>query len=271
VQQAFSTVKAPSLYNALPAIEVLYAAWANCAKKEKYAVFEPALNAATSKLDEYYMKTVTSDAHIIAMSSCPLSCKNYLTMLPPVVNPKKKLSHFKKYWKKEEYDKVVKLIEAKVCIPHHSFVFSLNSLIQFIKHYEFPHHMTPSSEQSKKTKKPHKVDGLIHNNIETDSEYEGDEEEDPLSDLTKPWRGEFLHFLNARDVIPENMGIVKWWGVSGLSPFPTFIHKKFKEHPGTYRQMLTSIVCDYLPIMASSISSKCAFSSAGITISKQCN
>ena len=52
-----------------------------------------------------------------------------------------------------------------------------------------------------------------------DSEYEGDKEDDPLSDPTKPWRGEFLRFLNAKDVIPENMGIVEWWGVRVLSHF----------------------------------------------------
>ena len=107
-QQAFSAVKASTLYNALPAVEALYAAWTNRAKKEKYAVFEPALDAATSKLDEYYMKTATSNAHIIVMSASSSNCKNCLSAVSPVVNPKKMLSHFRKYWKKEEYDKVVK-------------------------------------------------------------------------------------------------------------------------------------------------------------------
>jgi hypothetical protein len=93
-------------------------------KKEKYGVFKSALNAATSKLDEYYMKNGTSNAHTIAMSASQPNCKNCLTTVPPVINPKKKLSHFKKYWKKEEYDKVVKLIEVKVCIPSLPFIFS---------------------------------------------------------------------------------------------------------------------------------------------------
>ena len=114
---------------------------------------------------------------------------------------------------------MVKLIEVRVCILSLLFVFSLNSITQFIEHYEFLHRMAPSSNQSKKTKKSHKVNGLIRDNIETDLEYEGDEEEDPLSDPTKPWRGEFLRFLNARDVILENMGIIEWWGVSVPSPF----------------------------------------------------
>jgi len=237
VQQAFSAVKAPSLYNALPAVKALYAAWTNCAKKEKYAIFEPALDTAISKLEEYYMKTANSDAHIIVMSSSQSNCKIYLTTVPPVVNPEKKLSHFKKYWKKKEYDKVVKLIEAKVHIPCLHFVFSLNSMTQFIECYEFLHHMMPPSEHSKKSTKSCKVNGLIHNNIEMDSEYEGDEEEDLLLDPTKPWRGEFLCFLNAKDVILKNVGIIEWWQVSVFSPLLTFIHEK----KGTLRDIWTNM------------------------------
>lgn len=154
-QQAFSTVKVPTLYNALPAVEALYAAWTNRAKKEKYAVFEPTLNATTSKLDEYYMKTVTSDAQqLIYRDECvSIKLSELSNCCTSVVNPEKKLSHFKKYWKKEEYNEVVKLIEAKVCILSLLFVFSLNSITQFIERYEFLHRMAPSSDQSKKTKK----------------------------------------------------------------------------------------------------------------------
>jgi len=83
------------------------------------------------------MKTANSDAHIITMSSSQSNCKIYLTAVPPVVNPEKKLSHFKKYWKKEEYDEVVKLIEAKVHIPCLHFVFSLNSMTQLFFFFFF--------------------------------------------------------------------------------------------------------------------------------------
>ena len=65
--------------------------------------------------------------------------------------------------------------------------------------------------------------------------------------------------------------IVEWWGVHVLSHFFTSIHEKNKEHSGTYGQTWTSIARDYLPIMASSVSSERPFSSAGITISKRRN
>lgn len=51
----------------LPAVEALHASWMKVMGKEKYEAFHKALNAATTKLDEYYTKTAMSDAHIIVM------------------------------------------------------------------------------------------------------------------------------------------------------------------------------------------------------------
>ena len=55
------------LFNALPAVEALHASWMKVVGKEKYKAFHEALDAAMTKLDEYYTKTAASDAHIIAM------------------------------------------------------------------------------------------------------------------------------------------------------------------------------------------------------------
>ena len=53
----------------LPAIKVLHSAWTKHATKNKYRSFRAAINAATVKLEEYYTKTATSNAHIIAMGT----------------------------------------------------------------------------------------------------------------------------------------------------------------------------------------------------------
>jgi hypothetical protein len=37
------------------------------ARKDKYAPFEDALDAAAAKIAEYYEKTAESDAHLLAM------------------------------------------------------------------------------------------------------------------------------------------------------------------------------------------------------------
>ncbi|KAF5343404.1 hypothetical protein D9757_015365 [Collybiopsis confluens] len=53
---------------------------------------------------------------------------------------------------------------------------------------------------------------------------------------------EFNKYLNEAEVILDNMSLVSWWGAS--------------------------LARDYLAIMASSVSSERAFSSAGITVTK---
>ncbi|KAG6882036.1 hypothetical protein C0992_012912, partial [Termitomyces sp. T32_za158] len=75
-QQSFSSAQLPTLFNAIPAIEILYSAWNTRATKKKYELFTPALNAATRKLNEYYEKTADSNAHIIAMGNVlsPIFC-----------------------------------------------------------------------------------------------------------------------------------------------------------------------------------------------------
>jgi hypothetical protein len=72
-QQAFSSVQILTLFNAIPAIEMMHAAWTGRAEKLKYFPFKDALNAATAKLNEYYEKTADSDAHILAMCACIVS------------------------------------------------------------------------------------------------------------------------------------------------------------------------------------------------------
>ena len=66
-QQAFSSSSDPSLQNALPALERLYAAWKKASKKSRYASFVLALEAGMQKLDQYYNHSAQSDAHIMAM------------------------------------------------------------------------------------------------------------------------------------------------------------------------------------------------------------
>ncbi|KAJ7809562.1 ribonuclease H-like domain-containing protein, partial [Mycena olivaceomarginata] len=87
---------------------------------------------------------------------------------------------------------------------------------------------------------------------------DGDEDEPKLAeahlDPTKPWRDEFQSYLDARESVPEGMTTIEWWG------------HNYHRYP-----VWGSLARDYLAIMASSVSSERAFSSAGITISKRRN
>ena len=72
---------------------------------------------------------------------------------------------------------------------------------------------------------------------------------DPL----KPWLQGFHQYLNTHENLGE-LSVVQWWGINSLR-YPVW----------------GSIACNSLSIMATSISCKRAFSSAGITISKRWN
>ncbi|KAI9508249.1 hypothetical protein F5148DRAFT_1275841 [Russula earlei] len=68
------------------------------------------------------------------------------------------------------------------------------------------------------------------------------------NDLCTPWCKDFNGYLNSKDQV-GNMTNDEWQGYD----------------------VWASLACNMLPIMASSVSSECAFSSAGITITKRCN
>ncbi|KAG6914574.1 hypothetical protein DXG01_016566 [Tephrocybe rancida] len=85
-QQAFWTDQGLTLHLAIPALEVLHAAWSKCHDQSEYSDFFPALDAAIDKVTEHYDKTAESEVYTFVM------CKNY---------PSKKAAHLHKYWWRE--------------------------------------------------------------------------------------------------------------------------------------------------------------------------
>jgi hypothetical protein len=107
-------------------------------------------------------------------------------------------------------------------------------------------------------------------NIDDTDSDEPDDEESTLSDPSKPWLIEWNLYLQTHEVIPEGMGIVKWWGVGLIifcHPTADYLDQLNAHHYPTW----ASLARDYLAIMALSVSSEHAFSAAGITISKRRN
>jgi len=72
-------------------------------------------------------------------------------------------------------------------------------------------------------------------------------------DPSKPWLHDFHAYLNSRDNLGD-MTVVQWWGINSWQ-YPVW----------------ASLARDFLSVMATSVSSERAFSSAGITISKRRN
>jgi hypothetical protein len=80
-QQAFSSEQVSTLHLAIPALEALHRAWSTRADRPKYERFVTALQAACTKIDEYYEKTTETPAYIMAMSKIICSCLNKMLML----------------------------------------------------------------------------------------------------------------------------------------------------------------------------------------------
>ena len=106
-----------------------------------------------------------------------------------------------------------------------------------------------------------KLDALLGSYINDESDSDGEDKDKAgcntgrkhSNDPARPWLQGFHDYLNTREHL-GNSTVVQWWGM----------------HSARY-PVWGSLARDFLPIMASSISSERVFSSAGITISKHHN
>nr|VWO99711.1 Uncharacterized protein [Ganoderma boninense] len=154
-----------------------------------------------------------------------------------LLDPSQKNTHLKKHWDSELYKAAMKRAEDI-----------------FRERYEEMH--VSSSTQ---------LQWLFQQLSDDDSDEDGDDAQaSPLASGMRPseaptesdgeaWCREFNLYLDALDYLGER-SIVEWWGINAAR-YPVW----------------ASLARDHLSIMASSVSSERAFSSAGITISKQRN
>ncbi|KAG6859447.1 hypothetical protein C0995_008365 [Termitomyces sp. Mi166 len=159
-----------------------------------------------------------------------------------ILDPREKMSYFKKHWPKDLHVKVLKCVEE---------VFQE----QFLRFND--------SEDPKKMEVPKLSAKGLH-------ELSDDENEDDTSDMVssmknhgshhtedpnQPWSRYFDEYLKTQENVLEGWSQIEWWG---------FNSRQF--HPAW-----ESLACNYLSIMASSVSSERAFSQGGLTITKQRN
>ena len=119
----------------LPAIEKLYSAWQKASEKPHYILFKPVLQAAIAKLDEYYQRTVVSDAHIIAMGMSYIQFVLFKWDILPkdlVLDPRKKFKHFTKNWDANLQAEVKDLVQKKVHMVVMTFLLHVNSSIYVV-------------------------------------------------------------------------------------------------------------------------------------------
>ncbi|KIL55647.1 hypothetical protein M378DRAFT_57305, partial [Amanita muscaria Koide BX008] len=157
-----------------------------------------------------------------------------------VLHPGKKLSHFTKYWTSVNEEEITSVLKKKF-EEHYKCVRSNNTA-------------SSASDRYAGQVKPTQRKGLLRDNPQTDSEAEDDMVSTTFNNTTEPWMAEFNQYLKTVEAIADDVDIVSWWGLNAPR-YPTW----------------ASLARDYLAVMASSVSSERAFSSAGITISKRRN
>ena len=113
----------------------------------------------------------------------------------------------------------------------------------------------------------------IHPNIDDTNTEDNTNDDEGSTYQANAWMEEWKSYINSIEDVPEGMSLVHWWGVCSL--FHSCV-------TNTHWHMCTTDAWVPLPNMAFSrlwlpccngifIASKCAFSSAGITICKHCN
>ncbi|TFY55616.1 hypothetical protein EVJ58_g8133 [Rhodofomes roseus] len=232
-QQKFSSETNPALHLALPALEELHSEWSRLLQDSTYAHFASGLQAGINKIAEYYDKTVV------------------------VLNPRQRFEYFKKNWSDEPVQIAAAEDLAKTIERWHR-----------IRGDDTSTSGATTNPGAKKKAKSGRRYGSMFADLSSDDEGKRSSLRTSTQStvvtptaaaVSKPgWEKEFRQYLDL-DFESEIFGdddesAVQWWG-KNAHRFPTW----------------ASLARDYLAIMATSVSSERAFSSAGITITKRRN
>jgi hypothetical protein len=153
-------------------------------------------------------------------------------------------------------------------IQNHQLLLTL--AIKFKERYEQLQASAMSSQSMppQPTKKQ-KTQTLLRD-VDSDDSDSDDISNDKASSAM--WLAEYERYMNTNDIIPPGMSVVAWWGVRFLICYSSPIaNLQFNQLNAPRYPIAASLARDYLAIMASSVSSERAFSSAGITLSKRRN
>ncbi|KAJ6607651.1 ribonuclease H-like domain-containing protein [Mycena sp. CBHHK59/15] len=193
-QHKFSSDLKSTLHVALPALEALHAGWTKCAADAKYSDFKDALEQALEKVDEYYQKTANSNTYMFAMGNYLGFARHKSPDTFAVLDPAKKLSYFEKHWPATLQG------EAKADMEE-----------TFKQRYLQLRGSSAGKPQAGPAKKSNstKMRCSIVIEEDDDSSVTAESHVDPL----KPWCDEYELYFNMREVIPEGMDTIKWWGV----------------------------------------------------------
>ncbi|PCH45150.1 hATC-domain-containing protein, partial [Wolfiporia cocos MD-104 SS10] len=157
-----------------------------------------------------------------------------------LLDPNQKKSHIQRHWGDELLQQALK---------HAETIYAA----RYKKLYPDGIVMTRIKRTASATSAAGRVKRLIDCELSDDEDNLSETGISDDVDPVKPWLHDFHGYLDSVDDL-GHCSIVQWWGLNA----------------GRY-PVWASLARDYLAVMASSVSSERAFSSAGITISKRRN
>jgi hypothetical protein len=133
-----------------------------------------------------------------------------------VLNPKKKMGHFTKHWPEDVVKEVEDAVRKRVSRSIFRLILhvadSLRLSLKFIERYsERNNKEQPQATSVRKMAASSKKPG--RQNVD-DTDSESDEEDcQKVSNTTDSYLDEWQLYLNTHEVVSDDVGIVRWWGV----------------------------------------------------------
>ncbi|EJD48239.1 hypothetical protein AURDEDRAFT_61237, partial [Auricularia subglabra TFB-10046 SS5] len=186
-QQMFAAERYPTLYNAMPAILSLRAAWEKRRSASKFSDFSESLSAALEKLETYVEK----------IKKAAPSVKAYWVTM--VLHPDYKLGkRFKKFWGAQTEQ--------------------LEGIMEVLDRYETLHRAKTTTAAS--ATQPAARSKRLLDELSDDEDASADSASTPQP-TSAVWRTEYRAWLDSHHELKPDMCLVRFWGVLS-SQFPTW-------------------------------------------------
>ena len=176
---------------------------------------------------------------------CPYPGNGYFSFTPlglvltrvlvVVLNPKKKMAHFTKHWPPELFEEVESVVRERVSPSTSIRLCMLLTVLHFSLKFVERYKVRNANEQGQ-VKHACRVAApsskLGHRNVD-DTDSSSDDEDYLQASSTVNYLEEWNLYLNTNEIMPDDIGIVGWWGVHHMLLF-LFYHRssQFSSYMG---------------------------------------
>ena len=197
----------------------MHAGWKKASSKRRYAHFIPALTAGMDKLNNYYQRSAASDAHIMAMGNFFYILLHLLTNLSTTTQSSTRRRRWDTSWSTGQQSllKTLKTLFVYMWVlcftppPPSCAPLMWTNRPKFIQRFEELNKKPQTQATHIYKTRPSSKPG--HQNVyNTDTETDDDDCQQVVN-ADNSWIEEWKLYLNTHEVVPDDIGIVHWWGV----------------------------------------------------------